>query len=30
MPKRKIQVIYNPNLDKQELYLEAKEEIKKT
>ena len=29
MSKRKIQVIYNPKLDKQELYLEAKEEIKK-
>lgn len=29
MPKRKIEVIYNPNLDKQELFLEAKEEIKK-
>lgn len=29
MPKRKIQVIYNPELDKQELYFEAKQEIKK-
>lgn len=29
MPKRLIQVIYNPKIDKQELYLEAKEEIKK-
>ena len=28
MPKRKIQVIYNPELDKNELYNEAKEEIK--
>ena len=29
MPKRKIHVIYNSELDKQELYFEAKQEIKK-
>lgn len=29
MSKRKIQVIYNPELNKQELYFEAKQEIKK-
>ena len=28
MPKRKIEVIYNPELDKKELYSQAKEEIK--
>ena len=28
MPKRKIEVIYNPELDKQELYNQAKQEIK--
>ena len=28
MPKRKIEVIYNPELNKQELYTQAKEEIK--
>jgi hypothetical protein len=28
MPKRKIEVIYNPELDKKELYNQAKEEIK--
>ena len=29
MPKRKIDVIYDSQLDKQELYTQAKEEIKK-
>ena len=29
MSKRKIHVIYNPELNKQELYFEAKQEIKK-
>ena len=28
MPKRKIEVIYNPELDKKELYYQAREEIK--
>ena len=28
MPKRKIEVIYNPELNKQELYNQAKQEIK--
>jgi hypothetical protein len=28
MPKRKIEVIYNPELDKKELYFQAREEIK--
>ena len=28
MKKRKVQIIYNPELDKQELYSQAKEEIK--